>query len=141
MELKYKVWDKVKKEIIEVSTIDFREECITDKKYAVKKFTDIELLPPTGVKDINNKEYYLGDILKEKEPMYRKLSENEKTSFGIIKKEKNSNNMYLEWNYQSAYKGEKYWGTNELPITHVANYEIVGNIYENPDMIKKEIKG
>ena len=136
----YKAWDKVKKEITEVSSINFREECIKNKKYATKKFEDIELLPPTGVKDIKENESYLGDILKEPVHQYssKKDIEKRENSFGIVKKYKNSNNLYLEWNFRRKYEGECYWDSNELPITHIDRYEIVGNIYTDPDMIKKE---
>ena len=99
-----------------------------------------KVLPYTGVKDINKKESYLGDILKEPVHQYssKKDIEKRENSFGIVKKYKNSNNLYLEWNFRRKYEGECYWDSNELPITHIDRYEIVGNIYTDPDMIKKE---
>lgn len=98
------------------------------------------IIPPTGVKDINKKESYLGDILKK--ATYNWTSEKDKHNniqFGIVKKERYSNNMYLEWNFKRIYDGEVYWDTNKLPITHIADYEIVGDIYNNVELIKKEV--
>ena len=113
------------------------EGCLKVVSCEVKKET---ISASTGVKDINKKESYLGDILKE--PVYQYSSkkdiEKRENSFGIVKKYKNSNNFYLEWNFKRKFEGRYFWDTNELPITHIERYEIVGNIYENPDMIKKE---
>lgn len=95
----------------------------------------------TGVKDINKKDAYLGDILKDQITEWSSQKDKEKAanSFGIVKKEVNSNNLYIEWNFRRKYQGEYYWDTNNLPITHIKQYEVVGNIFENKDMIKKEV--
>lgn len=93
--------------------------------------------PQTGVKDINKKESYLGDILKEHltEWSSKKDIEHTKKCFCIIKKESDSNNMYLEYNFNIR----GYWETNNIPISRITYYEIVGNIFENADIIKKEV--
>lgn len=121
---------------IEESEKTGEEGCLRVVSCEVKKET---VSTQTGVKDINKKESYLGDIVKKPVPTYGKLNEREKISFGIIKKEKNSNNMYVEWNYKSSYDGKTYWGTNKLGICLIEEFEIVENIFENEDMIKKEV--
>lgn len=94
------------------------------------------LLYSTGVKDINKKESYLGDILKEHltEWSSKKDIEHASKCFCIVKKELDSNNMYLEYNFNIR----GYWETNDLKISRIQDYEIVGSIYTDADMIKKE---
>mgnify|MGYP001248606733 CR=1 FL=1 len=91
----------------------------------------------TGVQDINKKESYLGDILKEHitEWSSKKDKDHAKKCFFIVKKEKDSNNMYLEYNFNIR----GYWETNNLPINRIEDLEIAGNIFEDEDMIKKEV--
>lgn len=142
MELKYKVYDKTTDTMYSSDEIrmriDLTSQMIKIKDDWLDSENEIEaiILPPTGVKDINKKDSYLGNILKE--PINSRKKEREKKSFGIVKKERNSNNLYLEWNYIKLFEGEEVWLTNNLPITHIDRYEIVGSIYTNPDMIKKE---
>lgn len=76
---------------------------------------------PTEVKDINKKECHLGDILKS-ERTGRLYIINYKNGAFIISY-KNSN---IELLYDYATNGE-------LEV-----FKIVGNIFENEDMIKKE---
>ena len=94
------------------------------------------LLPPTGVKDINKKESYLGDILKEPRPTYGyEKSKDHKKEFYVVKKKDKSNNMYLEYNYNIR----GYWQETQLGLDRIEELEIVGNIFQNADMIKKEV--
>ena len=146
MELKYKVWDKEQKKFLRIDDED--EGCAKPNYYKNLYFTlngkkdedgydyqiDSEILPSAGVEDINKKESYLGDILKE--PISKYSKEKVKKSFGIVKKENNSNNLYIEWNYIKIFEGEDCWLKNNLPITHVDRYEIVGNVYQNEELIR-----
>ena len=84
--------------------------------------------PSTGVKDINKKESYLGDILKEP---------NNKYDYGIIEKESESNNMFITWWYPSNSEC-KLWNSMKLKLSYIKQFEIIGNIFENEDMVKKE---
>ena len=156
MELIYKVWDKEQKKFLRIDneeegcakinyndglyfTLNGRceESLVKDIPYEI----DAEILPSTGTKDINKKESYLGDIVKIKINKWSREKEKEKSenSFGIVKKENDSNNMYLEWNFKRKYQGGYYWETNDLPIWKIKEYEIVGNIYENIEIIKREV--
>lgn len=158
MECKYKIWDKEQKEFVEISFENMEDRY--NKGKAILQYStqngiyatlsgyrdgdsnpyelDADILPSTGVKDINKKESYQGDILKKQ--VYEWLSEKQKEaclkekSFYIVKKEKYSNNMYLEYNFNIR----GYWEINNLPLCRIEQLEIVGDIYNNPDMIKKE---
>jgi len=147
--LKIRVWDKEEERII-TDEQEFIPLKITNKgvlKLSPTHKEELWILIPfgdrfepmesTGVKDINKKESYLGDILKEHltEWSSKKDIEHSKKCFCIIKKESNSNNMYLEYNFNVR----GYWETNNLVLGRIENYEIVGDIYNNADVIKKEV--
>lgn len=150
MELKYKVWDKEQKKFLRIDDED--EGCAKPNYYQHLHFTlngkadedgypyqiDADILPSTGVKDINKKESYSGDVLKKPVSRWfseeRKEKDRKKKYFYIIKKELNNNNMYLEYNFNIR----GYWETNNLSLCRIEELEIVGNIFQNQDMIKKE---
>jgi hypothetical protein len=141
--LKYRGLSEEKVEFIygflEKNTKDeyFIQEEVTGHKLLITNRVIKETIGwSTGVSDVKEKEGYLGDILKE--PISEYSKERVKKSFGIIKKEHNSNNLYIEWNFIKLFEGEECWLTNNLPITHIDRYEIKGNVFENPEMIKKE---
>lgn len=103
---------------------------INESPLDYEKEIEAILLPPTGVEDINKKESYLGDILKQ---------EGDKESFGIVKKRENNNNMYVEWSYKRHCIDETKWTKSKQEIGTIAILEIVGNIFDSADMIKKEV--
>jgi hypothetical protein len=94
------------------------------------------LLPPTGAKDIKDRESFLGDILKNPISQWSSKRDIEKANKGfyVIKKEPWSNNVSLEYNFNVR----GYWETNDLPLHKIRELEIVGSIYTDEDMIKKE---
>ena len=77
-----------------------------------RTLTDCKLNQYTGLKDKNGKEIYEGDILQD-EPLYRKRE--------VI--------FHQRLGYCLRYSE-----SNDLPY-ECENYEIVGNIYENPELI------
>ena len=139
-----KDWNKM----VEISGIDFGDPfgeyefekdgefyCI-DKKY-------IELMQYTGLKDKNNKEIYEGDIIltyikaknKETNKTIEPYDNKEAVSWGVWEDDEYGykiNTWLLGANYLAEYTkyGNSYWDAVE------EKFEVVGNIYENPELIK-----
>ena len=122
MKPKFRVWDKLDKEIYEVGEIhwsrgefDFIGDGITFKRDA----DEVELMQSTGLFDKNGKEVFVGDIIK--------------CTRGCL------HEVYIEKEYGGTFiggmpavylkgLGEGYaWTEDE---------EIIGNIYENPELLE-----
>lgn len=121
---KFRAWDKKLKKMFEVSYIDFDTKLIglnIDLEIIIFDFEDIILMQSTGLKDKNGKEVFLGDIIK--------------CTRGC------PHEVYLEKEY-----GGKYIGG--MPAVYLKGLlsgyawtgaeEILGNIYENPELLKEE---
>ena len=114
--------------MLSIIGIDFNYEYIRyteddnlfNSDYKVAEFKDIELLQYIGMKDKNNNEIYEGDILK--------LRDNH--GIQLVK-------YYDEW---GAFVVE-YVKSKPLVVLGMSYYkediEVIGNIYENPELIKE----
>jgi uncharacterized phage protein (TIGR01671 family) len=138
-QIKFRAWHKVRKEMYEVygltSEYVFKK---TDDGVGnpgvPDKLEDVELMQYTGLKDKNGKEIYEGDIL-----VFTTLSDS-----GIT--ETKHDPVFIQWNnYKSTYDfndnknrvlGDypffKYWTLESMRQYEV---EVIGNIYENPNLI------
>ena len=122
-EIKFRAWHKEEKIIGEVLGIDILHKEIFFSNedvdcYEHVDFKNIELMQYTGLKDMKEKEIYEGDIVK--------LRANH--GIGIIK-------YYDEW---GAFIVE-YIKPRPLAVLGMNYYkediEILGNIYENPELL------
>lgn len=92
--------------------------------YRGNKVKDIVLMQCTGLKDKNGKLIYEADIVKYKDEVYG-------LCIGRIEKD----NAHYELLY---YTGEKYgWFSHILCFKHIKNMEVIGNIYENPELLER----
>ena len=132
--MKYKLWDKENKEfledtweteyavlkngnIIEIYDNGFGEG------YSISDLENIEVLQFTGLQDRNGKEIYEGNILKYNFPYDGRLKHVSPVKF-------------LETEASFGIK-DRY--ENEIPLYRITanNYfEVVGNIYENPELLE-----
>jgi len=120
-ELKFKAYIKEYKQLRDVQSIDFRGKLkpyICAENYYAPH--EIELLEYTGVKDINNIEIYTGNIVRYKERNLEK-------AFGMDKGED-----FIE--KTRVIKFSNLWFN--VPQGFVRDLEVIGNIYENPELIK-----
>lgn len=99
-------------------------QVLIDKDHTVMQFT--------GLKDKNDKEIYEGDVLSCKK--YPCFGQNVIVRYGKGKMDDGCYTyigFYLE-EINGRQSGNEHW------LDHLENFEIVGNIYENPGLIKKE---
>nr|WP_314378142.1 YopX family protein [uncultured Campylobacter sp.]DAP00318.1 MAG TPA: YopX protein [Caudoviricetes sp.]DAR78050.1 MAG TPA: YopX protein [Caudoviricetes sp.] len=121
-ELKFKAFFKVDGRIYEALSIDFANKEVTlwDKETAVNfeaSFDEIELIQYTGVNDKNGKEIYTGFLVKWGLRTY-------KICFDCGFYMHDLSRINPEYSITKEFK--------EAP----EEFEIVGNIYENPEILK-----
>jgi len=116
--IKFRAWDKrvnmmflVREMFWLVGGLQVDDGATTQRGFATK---DFEIMQYTGLKDKNGKKIYEGDILKTQgtEPQYDTVSWND--------------NGYWEC---MGFKGK---------IIKELEFEVIGNIYENPELLEAE---
>ena len=122
--LKFRVWDKTNKEMLNVDVLNlFLEEIVVlenDGSAFSMKFKDVEFMQSTGLFDKDGKEIFEGDILKTRTRGY------------VIVRKENGNAM-------TTYKSGINKRTSLVLSSFLEKYqvEIVGNIYENKDLLEE----
>ena len=119
-EIKFRAWDTQEKRMIEqglfieCNGLVFHDE--GDMGYLLKEIAKKDkyvVMQFTGLKDKNGKEIYEGDIVKLPD------------SKGCIHKP-----LKIKW------KNDRWIGKGELDYDFHKNWEVIGNIYENPELIE-----
>lgn len=123
--LKFRVWDNEEKTMIEnkdIYSIDFRNNIFFSSVMVdgfISNEDDYKLMQYTGLKDINGKEIYEGDIVERE---YDYITEAIEFT-GVVK----------------FYDGA-YWIDNEkdahMIFAELEINRVIGNIYENKDLLK-----
>lgn len=122
---KYRAWDKTDKEMYLVDEINFNRgefESIGDGITFMRMADEIELMQSIGLKDKNGQEIFEGDVVTNgwKRQVVTFGTQEVEEDFGSIRIYRGFN-LYLGGGYPNAIMSE---------------FEVVGNIYENPDLLE-----
>lgn len=143
----FRAWDKIKGKMVEsknIAWIDFelgkllaRSDDGIEDYYPFQK-DEFELMQFTGLTDKNGKEIYEGDVLQFYLYKRHTISSNiskesgwEKYEFGWRKRCLN----IVEYRIERA--GFYSFGWHAYDITKLDEPEIVGNVFENPELLEK----
>lgn len=124
--LKFRVWDKKLKLLVNVSYIDFDSKKIIYRNNFVgyyAKFEDVEIMQSTGLFDKYGVEIYEGDIIDvgTRIPFLNKIQRDEETAYlKLVPLDKRWTESYFT-NFEDK-----------------SRYEVVGNIYEHKELLENE---
>ena len=125
---KFRLWNRITSQlhIVDGLYFDAREAEYVDDDNVLRfvGFKNIDLMQATGLKDKNGKEIFEGDILAFK------------TDDEVI-------NVKIFWDEKHAlfmFRSEKY--NEEEPLAELVEantypFEIIGNVYENPELLEE----
>ena len=127
---KFRAWDKKLKKMFEVSFIDFDTKLIglnIDLEIIIFDFEDIILMQSTGLVDKNGKEIFEGDVIAievddTETPINARISQNSK--IGVL--------MF------HVFEDNEDVPMVELLEDNSVAFEIIGNVYENPELLEVE---
>ena len=125
---KFRCFDKDTKTMHEVVAIDFKDWRVYYAAYGLRSYwnKNVVLMQSTGIKDKNGVKIYEGDILKLHAIF---LAPDDKIG-------------YLEYSpkygYSIIFEGNRLYRQEYWASTNKLNYEVIGNIYENPELIEVE---
>ena len=127
-QVKFRAWEKKIKEMIEVYDIDFAGGIINFNT-AWRGLEEVELMQYTGLKDKNGKEKYFDDIVKI---TWRKDTDSYlQQGDDHIEKEFIAR---IDWNVDRIVY--RLANGKILSFPSNAKFEVIGNIYENPELLK-----
>lgn len=128
---KFRAWDKLRKIMLPVGDLDTSYKLVyleEDNGYRCEMdFDEIELMQSTGIRDKNGKEIFEGDIVKFSDC---------------------DDDVYVTpvvWDKNYACFGVSFGGKYPISFdyleefyTELKDIEVVGNIYENPELLEGE---
>lgn len=116
---KFRAWSTDKKIMAEVRTLRFTDELVETDKFVERSIEGAKLMQSTGLLDKNGKEIFEGDILSSESYPAKSVVEY-RTNLGMWV------NCLKEYSYY------EYLGNV------ASDRKIIGNIYENPELLEVE---
>lgn len=147
---KFRAWDKIDKELYLVDEINFNRgefESIGDGITFLREANEIELMQSTGLHDKNGKEIFEGDILKFNDEWddycYEGYVDGSTEGINFVEiirettcftfgKFRTSDSSLL------YFMRDEYLSFEDLITDKDFEFEVVGNIYENPELLEVE---
>nr|DAG79505.1 MAG TPA: YopX protein [Caudoviricetes sp.] len=125
---KFKAWDKIDKVIREVTAIDWSLDLVEFMHGANERsFENVILLQSTGLKDKSSVEIYEGDIVSVRNHPFQKT---ELSGVGI----EIDGDYLIGWSDHNLT-----WLAGDLLLYQLKPYiEVIGNIYDNPELLEVE---
>jgi uncharacterized phage protein (TIGR01671 family) len=134
-EIKFRAWNKTTQTLEVVEEITYNKGKIdqinTDKDRILFPDKECELMQFTGLKDKNGKEIYEGDVVRfevENQDMWAGGTRGE-----IAYEETEACFVIMN-------AGKSYVTIGHGYDAYPRSLEVIGNIYENPDLLKQEVK-
>lgn len=129
MRPRYRAWDKELQTMLDVSLIDLKKRVLVGEHWEFGEtnfinFDDVNLMQSTGLFDKNGKEIFEVDVVRMRNPRDRR-------QIGMFQVVRVVNSPMLGLLDKNL--------TTEIfnLYEHMRNYyEIIGNVYENPEMLE-----
>ena len=151
-EIKFRAWDEIGEWMGNVTSIDFNEGAVfIETKHSDDEnrfdMNNVPVMQYTGLKDKNGKEIYEGDIInysfKDSGEINTRVLEvyNDGTNFKTREiyrdywLEKVGGVLLIVHGQLNAHKGKTQYLT-DISCSSIYSYEIIGNIYENPELLE-----
>nr|DAT33625.1 MAG TPA: YopX protein [Caudoviricetes sp.] len=147
---KFRAWDKETQTMLDVSLIDFKKSVLVGEHWEFGEtnfinFDDVILMQSTGLKDKNGKEIFEGDILKFNDEWddycYEGYVDGSTEGINFVEIERETT-CFTFGKFQTSdssllyFMKDEYLSFEDLITDKDFEFEIVGNIYENPELLE-----